>query len=193
MKSAVFLDFSKTIYPELSELIENQQINYGLARIHGQRHIARCLIYADFYVQQFQLSDDEALKVYFAICFHDLGREAEGEDYWTGRSGELAHTWLYNNGYVKYANDVAQYILQKDNSNYDVAGKNILHDVDCLDIMRPSTGRGGIIGFQSSYLIYFKNNYIQSTVIEKAWNLINLTESKNDTKNFLYEIINFDM
>jgi hypothetical protein len=54
---------------------------------------------------------------------------------------------------------------------------DIIHDVDCLDIMRSGTGRNGIIGFDRNYLILFRENtFMQDKLISNAWNLINLTD-----------------
>lgn len=167
--------FIKEHFPRISEKIEQQQITYGLARIHSHRHISRCIIYGDWYLDIIGIEKDSInrLRLYFAIAFHDIGREGELEDVWEGKSRQM---------YIDYLSSL---IIDKKvvNNNEDlIINENsflsdVIHDVDCLDIMRSGTGRGGIMGFDKNYLILFKENTsIQNKIISNAWNLINLTD-----------------
>jgi hypothetical protein len=55
---------------------------------------------------------------------------------------------------------------------------DIVHDVDCLDIMRSGTGRGGVMGFDKNYLNLFKEQtYLQDRLISAAWKLITLSDA----------------
>jgi hypothetical protein len=176
--------FEETYYtPTISGIIENQQIQYSLARIHSHRHIARCLIYAEKYLQECLPSKHQNYDVYFAISFHDIGRVMELEDHSSVGSIEIAIKCMTE---LKLSedliNDTCRLIQNKDKSYRNDIYEMIVHDVDCLDIMRPSTGRGGIIGFDRNYLQLFSNNPSkQQEYIEFANTLIFLTE------NILYE------
>jgi hypothetical protein len=67
--------------------------------------------------------------------------------------------------------------LDKYQVNDNLILSHIIHDVDCLDIMRSGTGRGGRMGFDKNYLILFRENtFMQDKMIKNAWDLINLTD-----------------
>lgn len=163
----MLVKFIETYYPNIAEKIEQQQITYGLARIHSHRHISRCIIFADWYCNLMNIDVDsiDRMKLYFAISFHDIGREGELEDVWEGKSKQMHIDYLKENNIDKY------------NVNNSKLLNDIIHDVDCLDIMRIGAGRGGIMGFDKNYLILFRENtFIQDKIISNAWNLINLTD-----------------
>lgn len=162
-------------YPYISEKIERQQIDYGLARIHSHRHISRCIIYADWYADLIGIDKNsiDRLRLYFAISFHDIGRKGELEDVWEGESKNIYLEYLKS---VKIdsqiVNDTNELVIKDDSFLWD-----IIHDVDCLDIMRSGTGRGGIMGFNRDYLTLFKNDLSkQEKIITNAWRLINMTD-----------------
>ena len=68
---------------------------------------------------------------------------------------------------------------------------DIIHDVDCLDIMRSGTGRGGIMGFDKNYLNLFKEQpYLQDRLISGAWQLINYTDSEENDNVDCLKFIN---
>lgn len=159
--------FIEKYYPAISDKIEQQQITYGLARIHSHRHISRCIIYADWYADLLGIGkeDDRRMQLYFAIAFHDIGREGELEDVWEGKSHQIYLDYLSELNIDRYA------------VNNNLILSHIIHDVDCLDIMRSGAGRGGIMGFDKNYLILFRENtFMQDKIISNAWNLINLTD-----------------
>jgi hypothetical protein len=171
--------FIKNIYPKIAEKIENQQTTHGLARIHSHRHISRCIIYSDWYCNFLGIKDQkERLKVYLAIAFHDIGRQGELEDVWENQSYEIYLDYVFNVLKVdkKIVKDNKELMLNK----YTKSTLNdIIHDVDCLDIMRSGTGRGGIMGFDKNYLTLFKEQpYLQDRLISGAWQLINLSDSE---------------
>lgn len=173
--------FVNKYYPHIAEKIEEQQVRYGLARIHSHRHISRCIIYSDWYADLLGIGkeDDARMKLYFAIALHDIGREGELEDVWEGKSRQIYTEYLQENKIDKYL------------VNNNLILSHIIHDVDCLDIMRMGTGRGGIMGFDKNYLILFRENtFMQDKIVSNAWNLINLTdgdffEKKNCLKNII--------
>ena len=172
--------FIEQYYPAISDRIEQQQITYGLARIHSHRHISRCIIYSDWYADLLNIGKDsiERMQLYFAIGFHDIGRQGELEDVWESISVQIYNDYLKSNNIDKY------------NVNNNTILLDIIHDVDCLDIMRSGTGRGGIMGFDKKYLNLFKENvFLQDKIISNAWQLINNSDSiEYDTKECLKSI-----
>ncbi len=184
-------NFANQYYPVISEMIENQQLQYGLARIHSHRHISRCLIYSDWYCDYLGIFDEkERMKLYFAISLHDIGREGELQDVWENKSYQiyLEHLMSLRIDKLK-VNNAHELIIVK---NTKSVLNDIIHDVDCLDIMRSGAGRGGIMGFDKSYLNLFKEQpYIQDRLVSKAWQLINYSDSEEmDNVDCLKFIIN---
>lgn len=171
-------EFIDTYYPPIAEIIEQQQIEYGLARIHSHRHISRCIIYSNWYSDLMNLDDTQKMQLYFAIAFHDIGRKGELEDVWEGKSKEIYLLYMKENKLDKYI------------VNEEKILNDIIHDVDCLDIMRSGTGRGGIMGFDRNYLNLLKDELnLQGVIISNAWRLITLTDSiENDTMDCLFNI-----
>lgn len=159
--------FINQYYLPIAEKIEQQQITYGLARIHSHRHISRCIIYSDWYADLLNIPKDDIkrMQLYFAIAFHDIGREGELEDVWEAKSKQIYSEYMDANKLDKY----------KVNDNLVLS--HVIHDVDCLDIMRRGAGRGGIMGFDKNYLILFRENtFMQDKIISNAWELISLTD-----------------
>jgi hypothetical protein len=170
--------FISEYYPAIANKIEQQQIQYGLSRIHSHRHISRCIIYADWYCDFLGIKDKkERLRLYVAIAFHDIGRQGELEDVWENQSYEIYVDYIFNEIKIdkKIVNNSRELIINKYNQS---VYNDIIHDVDCLDIMRSGTGKGGIMGFDKNYLKLFKEQtYLQNRLISGAWKLINLSDA----------------
>ena len=90
--------FIEQYYPAISDRIEQQQITYGLARIHSHRHISRCIIYSDWYADLLNIGKDsiERMQLYFAIGFHDIGRQGELEEHYFIRYNSRCRLFGYN-------------------------------------------------------------------------------------------------
>lgn len=182
--------FIENEYQHIAELIEKQQIDYGLHRIHGQAHISRCIIIAENLLNLLisENDDNKKLQVYYAICFHDIGRKGECEDIWQQESYDYCVNYLSNKYDKEFVNDTANLMLKKNELNESVYSK-IVYDSDCYDIMRSGTGRGGIYGFDKRHLKCFNDNdQIQDKLVQFAWKLINLTDN-NEYEN-IYSLKN---
>ena len=170
--------FINQYYPAIAHKIEQQQIQYGLSRIHSHRHISRCIIYADWYCNFLGINDKkERLKLYIAIAFHDIGRQGELEDVWENQSYEIYVNYLFNE--IKVDKNIVNNGKELFVNKYQKSVLNdIVHDVDCLDIMRSGTGRGGIMGFDKNYLNLFKEQtYLKDRLISGAWKLITFSDA----------------
>jgi hypothetical protein len=191
----MLVEFNQNYFKDVAHRIEKQQIDYGLARIHSHRHISRCLIYASWIIEKLNLINDlhDNLDLLFAISYHDIGRVQEGVDNTNYQASLIAESELIKlNIDNKTIESVKHLIQNKDNSNDYSIKRMILHDVDCYDIMRPSTGRGGVIGFDKNYLCLFKNNIqIQSELTSKCFELISITENEDfENINCLRKLLN---
>ena len=187
-------NFIEQNYPEIANLIEQQQIKYGLHRIHGQCHIARCIIIAEYLLNISVIPKDtiERLQVYYAISFHDLGRQGEGEDVWQMESCEMCKNYLVSKKYDnEFVNNTADLMLKKNGLNESIFSK-IVYDTDCYDIMRSGTGRGGLYTFDKRYLKCFKEDiFMQDKIINFAWKLISFTDnSEYENVNALKNMFN---
>jgi hypothetical protein len=119
-------NFIEQNYPEIANLIEQQQIKYGLHRIHGQCHIARCIIIAEYLLNISVIPKDsiERLQVYYAISFHDLGRQGECEDVWQMESYEICKNYLLSKKYDnEFVNNTADLMLKKNGLNESIFSK----------------------------------------------------------------------
>ena len=176
--------FIENEYQNIAELIEQQQITYRLHRIHGQAHISRCIIIAENLLNLL-ISDIDNLKklqVYYAISFHDLGRQGECEDVWQQESYDLCVNYLSKKYDNEFVNDTANLMLKKNELNESIYSQ-IVYDTDCYDIMRSGTGSGGLYGFDKKYLKCFRgNDFMQDKLIQFAWKLINSTDN-NEYEN----------
>lgn len=86
----------------------------------------------------------------------------------------------------------------KDKADQSAIEFKIFQSADCLDIMRPCTGRKGKEGFKPEYLTFLKNpNHEESEfrkkLIEEAWIFIQIAESKkktefNENKGFMEKL-----
>ena len=170
--------FIRNYYPTIAGKIERQQQTHGLARIHSHRHISRCIIYSDWYCNFLGINDKkERLKLYIAIAFHDIGRQGELQDVWENQSYEIYVNYLFNE--IKVDRNIVNNGKELFVNKYHKSVLNdIVHDVDCLDIMRSGTGRGGVMGFDKNYLNLFKEQtYLQDRLISAAWKLITLSDA----------------
>lgn len=177
-------EFIENEYQNIAELIEQQQITYGLHRIHGQAHISRCIMIAENLLNLLisENDDNKKLQVYYAICFHDIGRKGECEDIWQQESFDFCINYLSKKYDNEFVNNTANLMLKKNELNESIYSQ-IVYDTDCYDIMRSGTGRGGIYGFDKKYLKCFRaNDFMQDKLIHFAWKLINLTDN-NEYEN----------
>jgi hypothetical protein len=173
-------EYIDSYYSEIAQMIEEQQIKFGLHRIHGQGHIARSIIIAKHLLDlHFEPKDSiNRLQVYLAISFHDIGRQGEGEDAWETASYDICKKYLIDKNFDnEFVNNTANLMVKKNELNENIYSK-IVYDTDCYEIMRSSTGRGGLYGFDKKYLKCFKDDEIkQQEMINLAWKIISLTDN----------------
>ena len=115
---------------------QKHEQTFDLESFHGRFHIIRCLLLADA-MHQYYESKAIALdieKSYYAILFHDIMRENNGEDLWEPQSAGECFTFLKQNGHSQeYALQTSKLILKANDTIFE---EQILYDVDVLDYHR---------------------------------------------------------
>lgn len=121
---------------EIASLYQKHEETFDLASFHGRFHILRCLLLADAIHKYYEINaitlDIE--KSYYAILFHDIMRENNGEDLWETQSASKCFTFLKQNGFSQeYALQTSKMILKVNDIVFE---EQILYDVDVLDYNR---------------------------------------------------------
>ena len=115
---------------------QKHEQTFDLESFHGRFHIIRCLLLADA-MHQYYESKAIALDIeqsYYAILFHDIMRENNGEDLWEPQSAGECFTFLKQNGHSQeYTLQTSKLILK---ANQTIFEEQILYDVDVLDYHR---------------------------------------------------------
>jgi hypothetical protein len=133
-----------------------------IARVyHGIQHVSRVAIYIPIFANLYQrYGDSEALNLtaddlkllQIAALFHDSARQGDGEDLWYKESSELFQDCALNQ--LKLSEEkVAAYanaIANKDSSSQKNILQKLIHDADCIDIIRARAV------FQAEYLDFYQ-------------------------------------
>lgn len=202
--------FSEHIYP----IYKAKEETFDADGIHGVLHIGRSIVAA--YTLACKCKElgyvANIEDVIIATAFHDSGRQNNGDDYWEGKSSENCANFInkMEQGYgepitVQSTPFVASHIV-KSNKKIDSITENvspfsmdfmIVYDSDCLEIMRPCTGRGGINGFIKEKMCLYNFNFafrrFYNDFIKEWWEFISETEAnkkKLSDENCLSHLIN---
>lgn len=159
--------------------------------VHGRLHVSRALIFGEimmnFYKGHSIEIEPEAVRM--SISYHDSGRKGNGVDRWENESREILQNRLIEKGYSREnAERISKTILGS--CEYNLI-KMFEQSSDCIDIMRPCTGRGGIGGFNPAFLLFLNHQNdplhsleanlisgVREKVINQAWEFIQHTENK---------------
>lgn len=185
-----FSNFFQELESEIFPLYEKHEKGFDRwHRMHGRMHIGRAVIFCEVMARYHHLKGNH---VDFDLArrvtgLHDAGREGNGEDVWEKESADLLCKYKKSRMIIKNG---AQSALEFE----------VFQSADCLDIMRPCTGRGGKKGFKKELLSFLKGSNrsddvkFREKLIQEAWDFIQLTESKkfkmNDSKGFMKELLN---
>lgn len=158
--------FTESIYP----IYKQHEETFDVDGIHGVLHIGRSIIAAYMLANKCnELGLNTNIEdVLIATAFHDSGRKNGGDDHWESISAINCAAFI-NEQELKYgeqitvnsAHHVSSHIIKHGTGLHALKTYSLdflcVHDSDCLEIMRPSTGRGGRDGFDKSFL--FLNHY----------------------------------
>lgn len=202
-----FLLFTEELENDIFKFYEAHESGFDQYRIHGRMHVARAVIFSEVMSRYFQ-SKGESIDFDYVrrmTGLHDAGREGNGLDRWENQSADLLYQHLklkgmpHDQAYQKSRNIIK---ATADNS----IEYQIFQSADCIDIMRPCTGRGGREGFNSAFLSFLKDSHdaedvkFREDLIEEAWDFIKISEAKKfsdfkDSQGFmkkLFQIIDHD-
>lgn len=166
-------DFSEIFAKDVFPFYKKHEDTFDVDGIHGVLHIGRSLIAS--YILSKKLIEfgapSNTTNILIATAFHDSGRQSGGMDLWENVSAQNCEYFLERKSIdgINYTEtspkEVASFILKKKWLDSDYLSKeNVLdfmcvHDSDVLEIMRPSTGRGGRTAFMNDRLLLYKNDY----------------------------------
>ena len=198
--------FLENLNSDVMPIYREKEVKFDLAGIHGQVHIARALVFAEFMIrfyhhnQMADWSEETINAIRYAVAFHDSGREGNGPDFWEHQSAEICFSYLVKKGFKKaIAKNTSKFIVHGGTG----ASKHILSDADVLEIMRPICGHGGFEGFNTEKLIFlsqkdplnkeanFTYPLIRIRLIQEAWTLIEKSEWKRFSINPTHDAISF--
>ena len=145
----------------------------GFKRIeHGVPHAAEtaffALIIGGIYMEAGKSITTSKENLILAAALHDCARKNDGEDFWDADSGQQCKDILLSQGNVKEeeALILQKAIAEKDNLAPETLEQKIIHDADCIGIIRCL-------------------NNLESFRIDKLWMMREL--NKEQTKAFVLE------
>ena len=203
-----WLEFIEEAQEQILPIYAKHESHFDSYGVHGRMHISRALIFAEamsrFYSAHGQVLDMCAIRT--AVAFHDSGRQGNGVDLWEADSAALCQAYLQKKSNAEYAVLVASLIL-KSEGTWDLQ-KQIVHDADVLEIMRPCCGHGGFNGFRQRVLRFAGErdplsaqlddpDGLRQTLISEAWNWISATEEIkhqfSGSSKYLDDLLNYLM
>lgn len=157
---------------------------------HGTMHCVRVALWTQLLSKVYEKLGKEKIKnpilLATAGAFHDVAREEEGIDYWDTESSEALEKLLGRVEIGEQGQEYIQAIKDKDpkNGKFSSDTQRIVHDADCLDIIR-------VIGkwnFNKKYLCFYNFDPRQKSFCDQLVNeiadFIEMTE-KFEVRNYL--------
>lgn len=158
-------------YDEYAKMVDNGLV--PVRSLHGVMHGARVSLLSLMLIEMLRkngtgIGQPPGL-VALAGGFHDTGRQDEGGDYWDKESADNMRAFMLKN---KFDDSVIYEALAGKNSQQNPSiVKNVIHDADCLDIMRLHPLNGG---FRPELLSL---KMIDQKLQQEVQNFISITEN----------------
>ena len=183
---------------ELFPVVKLGPIRYG----HGALHAVRTALWSQLLIQLYKALGRQRIEhpilLSISAALHDAGREYEGPDYWHEQSVELLHAFFKKTNIAPHiALQYVQALRKKDlkTSFFSTDIQRILHDADCLEMMR-MYGRSGFDQTELHFL-RFKSNSLTEQFINEAAAFIKLSEQQElrthleiSSKNIYRDLMN---
>jgi hypothetical protein len=129
---------------------------------HGIQHVARAALYVPALVNLYRHYGDAEAKtltaadlqlIQIAVLFHDSARMADGVDKWDAESGQLFYHYLTQVLQVDEdtALKLSDAVANKDRKPPRNIFQKIIHDADCLDVLRARPH------FDGTYLFFYQD------------------------------------
>lgn len=189
---ATFIDEFET---EILPFYESHEKGFDSYRIHGRMHVARAVIFSEVMARYYQTKGKSVDFDYVrrTTGMHDSGRKGNGIDLWEKESSALLYNYFISKNMTEKEARQKSKIVIKEQADENSIEFKIFQSADCLDIMRPCTGRGGRSGFNANFLSFLKENpshKFRQDLIEEAWIFIQITEQVktnhfNENKGFM--------
>lgn len=196
-----FTLFTKELEDDIFKFYEAHESGFDKYRIHGRMHVARTVIFCEVMARYFQSKGESIDFSYLRRLtgLHDAGRKGNGMDRWENESAELLYHHLQAKGMPEEEAYEKSRNIIKSAADRDSLEYQIFQSADCLDIMRPCTGLGGIEGFKAEFLLFLKNSdetadvTFRQDLINEAWDFIQITEPRKfsdftDSQGFMEKL-----
>jgi hypothetical protein len=154
--------------------------------VHGSMHAARVVLWTQVLHKFYEELKRAPLDIHpgllaLSAAFHDVARENDGPDYWDAQSAQALEVFCQSLGFnLASCKPYIHAIEEKDPKNWEFTSdiQRIVHDADCLDILRVV----GAYRFKPSFLCFY-NFQLDHCDLKRAHDLIaevtafiNLTE-----------------
>lgn len=110
---------------------------------HGVMHAMRTSLFSHIIASMYQREGVDIKfdsgNVMIAAAMHDSARENDGVDYWDEQSGKMARQLLVENNLLvddEEAEIIEKAVSEKDHENPATLEQKIVHDSDCIEILR---------------------------------------------------------
>ncbi len=157
---------------------------------HGTMHCVRVALWTQLLSKVYEKLGREKTKnpilLATAGAFHDVAREEEGRDYWDTESSEALEKLFSHIKMSEQGQEYTQAIKEKDpkNGKFSSDIQRIVHDADCLDIIRVV----GTSNFTKKHLCFYnfdpKQKSFCDQLVNEIGNFITMTEMF-DVRNYL--------
>ncbi len=186
------------------DLYGMQKKSHPARLFHGTMHCVRVTLWTQILCEVYKFFRNEEIKnkilLATAGALHDVAREGEGRDYWDEESAEALKTLLNRIPESQEDSEIyVQAIREKDpiGDKFSTDEQRIVHDADCLDIMRIHRGNS----FNPDNLCFYrealkkykdpKDLHYFKQLIKEVDDFIQLTEYMTTRINFEYHSNDF--
>ena len=153
---------------EIAGEYENHENKFDSESYHGRFHILRTLLLANTIIENYiqkGIAVDEQ-KTFYALLFHDIGREGNGVDLWEKESALACHDYLISKNYgSSYAIGCSELIYKKSDQSIE---RQILKDADVLDYHRFFISHDDQDYFDRSHLVFGGEKEVIGSIDMKA-------------------------
>lgn len=154
----------------------------GLKRIvHGLPHALRAMLFAQILAEQYRIASKPlSMKLAYllsGVALHDLARKDDGVDLWDAESGKKCEEIFLEFGIDPgVAAEFKEIITHKDDKQARSLEHKILHDVDCVEILRELT-KDEAFDYQRLWIFKELDQDKVLDLVKEAKEFISLTEA----------------
>lgn len=154
----------------------------GNRAVHGPLHASRVMLwtmlFAEIYRENNRHLNVSPVSLALAAGLHDAAREGDGVDLWDEASGQIVKMTLSDLG-DKDAEFLGECVAKKDDGTGLSLEKEIIHDADCIDILRLFLLDSSSFEMGRLFLGRSLDPDIAFNLVKEAKEFIRLTESED--------------